>query len=473
MSNVVLNLNKSVAYDTVVIGGGLAGCGAAIASARNGAKTVLIEANGVLGGQATLGLVTPLDAVRTVSGKRFGGLVDEICDRTIELSKKYCSCGAKGEVSEIASPHILKYVLIDMLDKAGVEVKFHSTLISAETSNDLITSVIVSDKSGLTKISAKTFIDASGDADLVALSGAEYALGSAEGDFDALIESGLNKSHFSENKFEAYGHTGMMQPVSIFFLMGGVDVDRAYELNNKDLKFGDLGITKERFLDWEFAGTCGFEITGDSIPMPQGRVLVTRSTREGVAVVNMSRVVNIDGSDADDLNKGELLAQKQLIALVDFLKTFIPGFENAYYLQSGFTLGVRETRRMVGKHILKGIEAINCKEFSDVIARGSYIIDIHDPTGKARAIGGSIKGDCYDIPFGAVASKDISNLLACGRCISSDHIAHSSTRIQGTCVMTGQAVGTAAALAKATNTNACEVDVSLLQDELRKAGLYI
>ncbi len=473
MNNVVLNINKEIFCDTVVIGGGLAGCSAAIAASRNGCKTVLIESSGVLGGQATLGLVTPLDAVTTVSGKRFGGLVDEICDETINLSKEYCSCGAKGKISDIASPHILKYVLIDLLDKAGVEIRFHSTLISVETENNEIKSCVACDKSGLTKIVAKTFIDASGDADLVALSGAEYALGSAAGDFDALVESGLNKSHFSENKFEGYGHEGMMQPVSIFFLMGGVDVDKAYTLNNKDLKFGDLGITKERFMDWKFAGTCGFEITGDAIPMPQGRVLVTRSNREGVAVINMSRVVNINGSDSEDLNRGELLAQKQIIALVDFLKTFIPGFENAYYLQSGFTLGVRETRRLVGKTILRGIDAINCKEFPDVIARGSYIIDIHDPTGKARAIGGSIKGDCYDIPFGAVASKDISNLLACGRCISSDHIAHSSTRIQGTCVMTGQAVGTASAIAKDTNKNACEIDVSILQKKLREAGLYI
>ena len=91
-------------------------------------------------------------------------------------------------------------------------------------------------------------------------------------------------------------------------------VDKAVTFNNKDLKFGDLGITKEKFLEWKFANTCGFEVSGDSIPMPQGRVLVTRSTRPDIAVINMSRVVGVDGSDADNLNDGEIKAQKQSIA---------------------------------------------------------------------------------------------------------------------------------------------------------------
>lgn len=467
-----INLNKTQNFDTVVIGGGVAGCGAAISAARNGSKTLLVEASGCLGGQATLGLVTPLDARMTVSGKSFGGLVEEIANKTVNLSREYCSCGSDN-ISDIASPHILKYVLIDEMDKSGADIMFHTTLVSANTENGKISSIIVNDKSGFTEITAKTFIDASGDADLVALSGAQYEKGSGANDFNTLAEAGLDKSHFSENKFSGYSHTGLMQPVSIFFLMGNVDVDKAYELNNKDLKFGDLGITEEKFKAWKFAGTCGFEINGDKIPMPQGRVLVTRSNRPDVAVINMSRVVNIDGSSAEDLNRGELLAQKQLIAIVDFLKTFIPGFENAYYLQSGFTLGVRETRRMVGKYTLTGGDAINCKSFENVVARGSYIIDIHDPTGKARAIGGDIKGDYYDIPYESLVSKDYSNLLACGRCISADHIAHSSTRIQGTCIMTGEACGMAASIALKDNCDAADVNVKVLQEKLRSAGLFI
>ena len=466
-------MKRSENYDVVIIGGGLAGCGAAIASARNGAKTLLVESGGVLGGQATLGLVTPLDARFTTSGKSFGGIMEEISEETIRLTKEYCSSGADGEVFHIASPHILKYVLVDKLNASGADIYFHTNLLSVDSEGESVKSVVLSGKSGLIKVDAKSFIDATGDADLVYLSGAEFTLGSEAGVFEQLSESGLNKSHFSENEYSGYSHDGLMQPVSIFILMGGVDVDKAYSLNNKDLKFGDLGITEEKFRTWKFAGTCGFEMSGNSIPMPQGRVLVTRSTRPDVAVINMSRVVGIDGSDADSLNEGEIKAQKQIIAIVDFLKTFIPGFENSYYIQSGSTLGVRETRRMVGEYVLSGKEAINCKTFPNPIARGSYIIDIHDPSGKARAIGGSIKGEFYDIPFGCIISKTYDNLLACGRCISVDHIAHSSTRIQGTCIQTGQAAGTAAALSIKENTTAKSINQKQLHNQLIKDNMYL
>ena len=123
--------------------------------------------------------------------------------------------------------------------------------------------------------------------------------------------------------------------------------------------------------------------------------------------------------------------------------------------------------------MLKGIDAINCKHFDDEIACGSYIIDIHDPFGKSRALGGPIHGDSYGIPYGCIAPKTIKNLLVCGRCISVDHIAHSSTRIQGTCVMTGQAAGAAAAVALDTNTTVQTVDVQKVREALRADGVLL
>ena len=473
MQEIKLRLSRTEEFDVAVIGGGVAGCAAALAAARNGAKTLLIEAGGILGGQATLGLVTPLDACFTTSGKSFGGILEEICEKTIELTKEYCSCGAEGKIWDIASPHILKYVLVELLSRENVNIKFHTTLISANSSDNEIKSIVVSEKSALTEIKAKTFIDATGDADLTYLSGAEYVLGSESGVFSQLSDTGLNKSHFSDNEYSAYSVDGLMQPVSIFILMGGVDVEKAMSLNNKDLKFGDLGITEEKFREWKYAGSCGFEIGGTSIPMPQGRVLVSPSTRPDVAVINMSRVVGINGADADSLNEGEVKAQKQVIAIVDFLKTFIPGFENSYYIQSGSTLGVRETRRMKGEYTLSGMEAIQCRSFEYPVARGSYIIDIHDPTGKSRAVGGNIKGEFYDIPYGCLVSETYSNLLACGRCISVDHIAHSSTRIQGTCILTGQAVGTAAALAYEMGLSPKELPEKYLYNQLLKDGVFL
>ena len=229
--------------------------------------------------------------------------------------------------------------------------------------------------------------------------------------------------------------------------------------------FENMQLDMEAFKKEPFYNTCGFEDNGPLIPLPQGRVLISRSTTQDTAVVNMSRVIGIDGTDAESLNRGECLAQLQVIHLVDFLKKYIPGFEQAYCTESAVTLGIRETRRLKGTYMLSGTDAIQCKTFADAIARGSYIIDIHDPLGKNKAIGGQIKGDYYEIPLRCLESETYDNLFACGRCISADHVAHSSTRIQGTCMLTGQAAGTAAMFyAKDGITDSNRVRTRLMED---------
>lgn len=474
MKELKFSINKVVETDVLVAGGGVGGCAAALAAARNGAKVMLIEGGGVLGGQAGIGIVTPLDAVGTRSGKSFGGLIEEFCKEIETLGEKYCfNDEPEKRHFSLGSPHITKYVLLKKLVEAGVEVRFHTTLVDAVAENGRVESAVVLDKSGFTVIKAKSFIDATGDADLIAMSGAEFSLGSEAGVLDSLAGHGMDKRHFSDDKYTGYDNEKVMQPVSIFFIMGGVDVETAKKFNNKKLVFGDLGITKERFENWKFAGSYGFEITDDRIPMPQGRVLVSRGPREDMAVINMSRVTGIDGSNADSLNEGEIKAQLQLMAIVDFLQTFIPGFEKSYLIQSANTLGVRETRRLKGRYLLSGDEAIRCAANEDRVARGSYMIDIHDPKGKSAAVGGDIKGEFYDIPFGCLVAKEFGNLLACGRCISADHVAHASTRIQGTCIMTGQAAGTAAAMAANQGIEVADINVKELQNKLIADGLYL
>lgn len=476
MENITFEIKRELSCDVLVVGGGVAGCAAALASARCGADTVLIESGGVLGGQAGIGLVTPLDATVTRNTRRsFGGILKELCDDITEAGEKYCfNDNPEKKHHSKNSPHITKYILLKKLVEAGVKVRFHTTLASVKSEGKLVKSAVVLDKSGFMEIKASSFIDGSGDADMIVMSGADHVSGSEPGVFEALSDNGMDKRHFSDEKYTSYEHNGVMQPVSLFFIMGNADVSEGIKLNNKRLEFGDLGITREKFEQWKYAGSCGFELTdSDRIPMPQGRVLVSRGPREDFAVINMSRVIGIDGSDADSLNEGEIKAQLQLMAIVDFLQTFIPGFENSYLVQSANTLGVRETRRLKGRYVLSGNEAICCEKRDDSIARGSYIIDIHDPNGKAAAIGGALKGDFYDIPYGCLLAKEFDNLLACGRCISVDHIAHSSTRIQGTCILTGQAAGTAAAMAKQKNITVAELSVLELREKLLANGVYL
>lgn len=474
MKTVEFTLNKTIKTEVLVVGGGVSGCSAALAAARSGAKVTLLESGGTLGGAAGIGIVIPLDAVCTRDGKSFGGILEELVHEIVKLGEKYCfNDNPEKPHNSIGSPHIIKYILLKNLVKADVNIKFHTTLVSADTQGNKVSRVIAQDKSGFYEIEADTFIDATGDADLVNFVGADCSLGSEPNVLDSLIANDMDRRHRTGNKYTGYVKDGVMQPASIFFYMGGVDVSKAAELNNKKLKFGDLGITKEKFLRWKFANTLGFEVTNDDIPTPQGRVLIYRGPREDVCSVNMSRVIGVNGADADSLNEGEIKAQLQLIAIVDFLQTFIPGFENSYLIQSANTLGIRESRRLKGRYVLSAMEAINCKSFEDAIARGSYCIDIHDPNGKSGAVGGDIKGNYYDIPYGCLLAKEYDNLLVCGRCISVDHVTHASSRIQGTCILTGQAAGTAAAMALKQDTTPADLDGKKLRKQLIADGMYL
>lgn len=473
MSTINYQTNLIIRYkaDVIVVGGGLAGCSAAIAAARKGCDVLLIEQNGILGGMATIGHVSPLDAVTTRSGKSFGGIMEEILNEIRELNKKY----GKADAHLRMAPDLLKILLVEKMNDAGVKILFHATLTDVIRTSDSISTLILTTKAGLEGAEAKVFIDATGDGDLFAKADEEYVLGSEPNVFEELISTGLNEVHFEKNggTYNEYNQSGLMQPVSGMFTMGGADVSKCRHLCNKKLTFADLNIDPNEFKSLKYFGTNGFEENGNLIPMPQGRILISCAARHDQALVNMSRVIGVDATDPIALSKAEVTAQLQMLYLVDFLIRYVPGFENAYLINSSSTLGVRETRRLVGKYVLKGREAIECVPFDDAVAHGSYMIDIHDPTGKQKAVGGELKGDCYYIPYRCLVPKHTNNLLVCGRCISVDHVAHASTRIQGTCMLTGQAVGTAATLALKSGESVCDVEVKMLRNDLINDGVYL
>ncbi|MBI4977822.1 MAG: FAD-dependent oxidoreductase [Spirochaetes bacterium] len=462
---VSLPLMKSA--DVVVLGGGPAGIAAAIASARNGAKTILIEQHGCLGGMMTLGLVTPIGATHTKSGKPFGGILAEMLDRVAADAKRY----AGGTEHLYSSPHVIKHVALDMVTESGSEILFHAMLVDVIREGNTIQGLVVATKSGLARIDGRIFIDATGDGDLIARAKEEFVIGSEPDVLKNLTVTGLDKVHEEDRAYGDYDESGLMQPVTVMFTMAGVDGARAERLINKRLTFADFGITKEEFAKLPYANTPGFTIDGEDIPLPQGRILFFKTARDGEYVINMSRVTAVDGADALSLSAAEIVAQKQVFYIADFLKRYVDGFQQSHIVESAATLGVRETRRLVGRYILSGREAIECVPFDDVIAHGSYIIDIHDPQGRRKAVGGAIKGDCFDIPYRSLVPKTITNLLASGRCISADHVAHSSTRIQGTCMLTGQAAGTAAALTLSDNAAVSALSVPALQKKLEEQGV--
>ncbi len=469
MKTIQMPIQSSFECDVLVCGGGVAGTCAAIAAARAGVRTILIEEAGGLGGQATLGLVSPTSSVAARDGRSFGGLMREILQKTHQLSRLY----AGSDTDSYSSSHILRLVLMELAIQAGVALHLHTKIMAVERNGDTLTEVLALTKSGVCGYKAKRWIDATGDADVIALAGEAYALGSEPGVFGQLQEAGLDKLHFEQTDYAPYAHSGALQPVSYMFTMGNVDGGAGKHLINKRLTYRDLGITREDFKKLSYAGINGFEENGDLLPLPQGRVLFFPGVRHGEYTVNMSRVIGINGADAASLNLGEQLAQMQILPLVDVLKRLIPGFAQSYLVDCAVTLGVRESRRLIGRYVLTGREALNCTPMPDVIAHCFYLIDIHDPFGKDKAIGGEIRGDYFDIPYGALVARQAPNLLACGRCISADHVAHSATRIQGSCMLTGQAAGTAAALSLETGRSVADVDVLALQSRLIADSVFL
>ena len=450
--------------DVVVAGGGLAGCAAAIAAAREGLSVCLIESSGIVGGAATAGLVAPISSLNgNISGVRFGGILQEFVDLNIEKAKEMC----KAQTNPALSLHTSKYVLLEMLHNAGVKILFHTFIVDAILEGDDLKAVLVATKAGVQKVEGKMFIDCTGDGDVAYRTNAHMVYGNGDGELSSVINAG-NKNDVEDD------YKGRVQPCSIMFNMGGIDIEEGLKLMNRTVTYDMLGITKEEFLKWEYANSLGFEVDDSNVvPMPQGRVWLCRGLHPGEAVINMSRVIDVDPTDPLCYAEAEVKAGRQVFAIVSFLQHFIPGFENAYLIESAATLGIRESRRLKGEYMLTGDDAIDCVTFDDTIAHGSYIIDIHDPTGKRKALGGSIKGDFYSIPYRTLITKKCKNLSVAGRLISADHVAMSSTRIQGTCMLTGQACGTAAYYASKLDGDFTKVDVKSLQKKLVENGVYI
>lgn len=465
-----LVITKEYKTNLLIIGGGVAGCAAAIAAGRKGIKVLLCEKEGCLGGSATMGLVSPLDAIATRDGISFGGLVEEISNELKEWNIKY----AKADGNPIINPHLFQLLLLKKIDDLQIDLWFHVQLCSCDVTDNHIERAYFLSKGGIIAVEADLFIDATGDGDLLAYAGDTYTVGSESNISAQLAETGFNKMHFENHQLKSslYKQSGAMQPASAMFTMGGVDEEKGKKYCNKLLTFNDLCISKDDFEKLSYAGTPGFEQNGDFIPMPQGRILFYPGTRNGEVVVNMSRVLQVDITDTKSFSEAEKISQLQVLYLIHFLKQFVPGFEKSYFLDCSLSLGIRESRRLKGKYVLTGTDVIHCNTTEHDVAYGSYMVDIHDPFGKKKAIGGELEGTCYGIPYGCLVSANISNLLVCGRCISVDHIAHASTRIQGTCIQTGQAAGTAAALCLLHKTLPSELDIVRLRNILAEDNMF-
>ncbi len=413
------NTSETGKCDVFVAGGGPGGFAAAISAARNGADTLLIEQYGFLGGMATMGLVNPFMTYWAGDEQIIGGVLNEMTERLTAL-------GAYGKGSRTAfDPEAYKYVCDQMAQEAGVRLLFHTMLTDASTSGAEITSVEIANKSGKSRIEATVYIDGTGDADLAFLAGAR-------------CEKGRDAD-------------GLAQPMTLNFRVGQVDQDRIPPRE----EFNQL---------YDRAKAEG------QLDCPRENVLMFCTTRKGEMHFNQTRVNYADGTSAEDLTKAEIEARRQMWQFLAFLHGDVTGFENAEILMSGPQIGVRESRRVIGDYILTEEDVLGARKFDDCIARGSYSIDIHSPTGAGTVIKRLKPGESYDIPYRCLTPLGLDNLLIAGRPISATHEAHSSLRIMPICLAIGQSAGAAAALSIKQGTAPRALDIPLLKSTLRSQG---
>lgn len=435
--------------DVLVIGGGPAGIAAAIAAGRNHARTLLVERYGFLGGELITGL--PILTFHTFGGKQVvRGIPQELVDRLVQEGG---SCGhLRAQGTHVYTwtpcyPEVFKYVSQEMVLESGAEILLHSFVSDVIMDGARIKGVEVVNKSGKTLIYAKNIIDATGDGDIAARAGAPFEKGRVE--------------------------DGLMQPVSMIFSIANVDVDKAvesirpnYPINQELVKLGKAQGHYIRvfgsFAPWQE------EIEKTGLFRDKNHGMAMFSLKENELTFNTSKIFNVDATNAEDLTRAEIEGRRQVFAIARFLKAHAPGFENSHLCSTAPHIGVRESRRIMGEYVLTEDDVLEGKSFSDSVACSGYTIDIHHPTGEKPGLIKFLNNDSsyYGIPYRSIVPREIDNLLLAGRCISCTSIALGSVRVIAVCMATGQAAGTAAALATEVQVAPRHLDIAKLRAAL-------
>ena len=417
--------------DVLVVGGGPAGLIAAIAAARNGATTALLERYGFLGGMATNALVGPLAGVRLRRGGRrvIGGIPWELIQR---LREQGGALVEEGYWDVPFDPEVLKWVADQLALEAGVRLRYHTFAVGIVKNDSRLDAVFVESKSGRQALAAKVVIDATGDADVSVWAGAPYEMG-CPGD-------------------------GALQPMSLAFRLGGVDTAR-------------LGDIHRPYIDPDIRQLAEQWNADGKLPAFGGPWTFWGSTfRPGEVFVNMVRLWG-NATSVETLTTNEITGREHIQRFVCFLRENFAPFKHCVLLDSGPQIGIRETRRIQGEYQLTGEDLRTHCHFRDSIALGGHVIDIHSPTGTHHQVTEEV--GAYQIPYRCLLPQGIDNLLVCGRPISASHEAHASLRVMGTCMGTGQAAGTAAALSLREGVPPRQLEVRLLRQTLREQGAML
>jgi ribulose 1,5-bisphosphate synthetase/thiazole synthase len=426
-------------YEVAVLGGGPAGIAAAVAAARAGRRTLLIERYGFLGGMGTAAGVTNFCGLHAnVHGEMHRvvqGIASELLGRIDRLGGLNAPHLILGKIlAQAYDTAAYKIAADDLLASHKVDVLFHA-LGAGVVMHDVrrINVLMVETKAGRQAVRADIFIDCSGDGDLAAWAGARYEVGDGNG--------------------------SMLYP-SMMFRLNGIDPDKA----------GEAWRTIPALMEAaEAAGTHRFPRKA-AIVRPQRspiewRVNFTQLAREDGTAIN--------GLEPDDLTRGEIEGRRQAVTAFNFLRT-VPGFEKSYIVDLPPQLGIRETRRIVGGHMLSGEDVLGCASFDDSIGVNGWPMESHvagdvifkfPPIPKSRGFN--------ELPYRMLTPDGLDNLLVAGRCASMTHDGQSAARVSGACFAMGEAAGTAAALELHGNATPRDIAVDKLQNQLKQQGAFI
>jgi len=437
--------------DVLVTGGGPAGLAAAIAAARNGARTLLVERYGFLGGNLTAGLVGPCMTSYSLDGRTqlIKGIFEEMILRmeTLGAAMHPSKVQAGSEYSGFIvyghdkvtpfSPEAVKQVAMDMCLEAGVVLRLHTFVVDALVDGGALTGIVVASKSGLEALRATAAVDCSGDGDVAAYAGVPFEIGRQS--------------------------DGLTQPMTLFFRVAGVDDERVkeYVRTHPDDYRPFASLVQQARQRGEF-------------PIPRRGIGLYRTLETGVWRINTTRIQHRLGTSVTDLTQAEIEGRHQVQSLLRFFRGYLPGFERSELLDTATQVGVRETRRIAGEYTLTLEDLVEGKQFEDVIALAGYPVDIHSPTDDG---GGSSEqwhtANIYEIPYRSLVPQSIDGLLVAGRCISATHEALGAVRVMPPAFAMGQAAGTAAALAVERGIPPRRVSVPELQRLLVEQGAYI
>jgi hypothetical protein len=418
--------------EVLVLGGGMAGTVAAIAAAREGAAVLLAERWGFLGGAATAAAVGQFVGWETEAGRRVvGGIAEEIVQRLVALGASDGHTRFRMSTGHVMDrvqydPELLKPVLDTLAAEAGVALLFHAALAGVARSGAAIAAVELLTKAGIARITPRVVVDASGDLDLLARAGADFLP----------LEAG-----------EA------MQPATAMFRFGPVDFRAFAAIPAEGLK----ALAAQGVAEGALA-----------------RAALHASRVEGSddAWFNIGRIA-LDATDPLALSAAEVEGRRQSLAAAGFLQRAVPGCARGRIIAFAPQLGIRESRRVRGLHVLTEAELREATRFEDRIAWGAYPMDVHPAKGAGLTFDGFGADHAYAIPLRSLIPAGLDNVLVAGRGISATHRAHAATRVMPTVMAIGQAVGIAAAMAVRGNAAPAQCDIAALHGALRAGGAYL